>query len=416
MAPRSCSGAAVIAFLLLAGAAAAVKGSTPPTATWSKPGSAASSRAATATRSKPATTPKPTAPRKIPPARRAPAASSLRTPLESAAEARAFAEAGAYGRAVDDLRALRRRVAPDADLEIALALYEARTGAIDSAAARLATPLLEKALVDTLPIDRRHTSVWKPEALWINGRFDGWPWYVARARAEIAAQIGRWSDALEAERLAVAARPLYGKEWLFLSLAAARTGATAEAEAAADHALRLDPALPEAQYLAGLFAWRAGRRAEAHARFRSAVALDSTYREPAFALVRSRLPGVAPDTLPASFLNGIREVGLVTSPVRPKIEEFQQVDAGAVILNEAHVVVPDSLKSGFQKSTLYVGVLIDARGRIVATDLPWFDPRRLPEPVVGLVMQDLTRWRFQPATRNGAPHAVWTNVELTIEP
>ena len=180
-----------------------------------------------------------------------------------AREARTLEELGAYGQATDRLRQLRRRVPPDADLELTLALDEARSGDVDSAAARLASPLLEAALNDTVPLERRHEYPWHPEAEWINGRFDGWYWYIARARAELAAASGRWREAADAARLCVAARSLSGKEWLILAVCAGRAGSLDEAAAAAERAVFLDASLPEAHFLRGLYEWRAGRRGAA---------------------------------------------------------------------------------------------------------------------------------------------------------
>src|SRR5439155_105707 len=77
----------------------------------------------------------------------------------------------------------------------------------------------------------------------------------------------------------VAARPLAGKEWLILAVCAGHDGDLEASRRAASAAVDLDPTLPEAQYLHGLLAWRDGRRAEAQDRFRTAIALDSTYRE-----------------------------------------------------------------------------------------------------------------------------------------
>ena len=337
-------------------------------------------------------------------------------PAKVAGEARAYAELGAYGKAADELRGLRRRIAPDGDLELMLALYEARSGDVDSAAARLWGPVLTAALGDTLPASRRHRYAWQPEAEWINGRFDGWSWYVARARAEVAARRGRWPEALDAARLAVAAHPLAGEEWLILAIAAARAGRIDEARTAGERAVFLDPSLPEAHHLAGLFAWREGRRSAAQARFREAIALDSTYRAPALALVRTRLPSVPPDTLPAELVTGVREVTLLTSPARPKEEEFQQMDSPATIVLEMPAVVPDSLRGTFKEAHLALGVFIDERGRIGAHDLPWFDATLLPEAMLSRTLADLPQWRFTPAMRSGVPNPVWSNVQIVITP
>src|SRR5207249_4765545 len=114
---------------------------------------------------KPAATPKATARRDA--TRKPTAAAPARKPLHEAGDARALEELGAYGQAAATLRALRAIVPPDADLELTLALDEARSGATDSAAARLASPLLSAALVDSLPPSRRHVYLWQRDGLWV---------------------------------------------------------------------------------------------------------------------------------------------------------------------------------------------------------------------------------------------------------
>ena len=126
------------------------------------------------------------------------AAAASQTPLELAKAARQLEELGAYGAAAVKLGELRRRVAPDADLDLALAMDLARNGAVDSAAALMWTPRMDAALADSLSLIRRHTYPWEREGLWVNGKFDGWNWYVARVRVELAATLGRWSDARRA--------------------------------------------------------------------------------------------------------------------------------------------------------------------------------------------------------------------------
>ena len=353
---------------------------------------------------------------RVPAASRAAAAKaapgSLRSPQDQAHEARLLEDSGAYGQAAAALRALRRRVAPDADLELALALDEARSGDADSARARLYGPPLTAALVDSLPVTRRHEYDWDRDQRWTNGGFQGWHWYVARARAELDAALGRWEEATVAARAAVAARPLAGKEWLVLAVCAGRAGHADEARAAADQAATLDPSLPEALYLSGLWAWKAGHRAGAQQRFRAAVALDSSYREPAFALVRSRLPGAPPDTLPAEILTGVRAVGLLTSPLGPKVEEYVQMDHPATIVRQELIPIPDSLGARLEPVRLVLPILVDERGRAVLHELPWFSPDQLPSAVVALLAQSLPAWRFTPARRLDRPHRVWASVSV----
>jgi hypothetical protein len=124
----------------------------------------------------------------------------------------------------------------------------------------------------------------------------------------------------------------------------------------------------------------------------------------------------SPDSFPSRFLNDARESSLLTSSARPKQEEFEQMDTSAQLLQDRRVVVPDSLRGTFGEAHLALGVYIDERGRIAAHELPWFEPRLLPEPVLHLALAGLPGWRFQPATRGGTPRAVWSNVELVITP
>jgi tetratricopeptide (TPR) repeat protein len=332
---------------------------------------------------------------------------------ELAREARALEDLGAYGQAADLLRRLRPQVPADADLDLALAVNLARAGEADSAAALLWGPTLSSALLDTLPVGRRQSYAWHREPLWLNGRFDGWHWYVARARAEVAARRGRWDLALEAARACVAARPQSGVEWHVLALAAGRSGDRAGAEAAARRAVLLDPALPEALHLLGLLEWRAGRRGPAQDLFRRAVGLDSLYREPALAALRVRLPG-APDSLPARLLGGERAAALLTTPEHPKPEEFVQMETPALMVRGARPVLPDSLRAGPVRITTIV--LVDERGRVVAHELPWLPPGDVPDAVVGHLVRTLPEWRFQPATRHGVPSRVWVSIDLEYVP
>ncbi len=368
------------------------------------------------------TTTAPAAPKAASDPRRSPGAASrarrsapTKPPLQIAREARGLEEIGAYGAAARALRGLRSRIARDADLELELALDEARSGDLDSAWVRLSTPLMSAALADSGGPARRQQYSWHPEPSWINGRFDGWNWYVARARAEVGAALGRWPDAREAAAVSVAARPMSGKEWLLLAVCAGRSGLTDEARSAAERAAQLDPSLPEAHYLLGLYEWRSGRRLEAQSRFRAALGLDSTWRAPALALVRSRLPGIPADSLPAAFLTGVREVGLLTSPAGPKPEEFVQMDESAVLLKRVTVPIPDSLKSTFKPLDLAISLLVDEHGRAVLSDLPWFDRGRMPEPLLSSLLGTLPDWRFRPARKHGAPARVWVTVPVKVQ-
>jgi tetratricopeptide (TPR) repeat protein len=330
---------------------------------------------------------------------------------EVAVEIRQLEDRGAYGLALQRLLELRPRVKPDADFELTLAFDEARSGRLDDAWRRLNDSLITAASAESLPQTRWHEYGPARWQQWLDGRFNGWHWYVARGRAEVGAALGRWAEARAAARLAVDARPLSGKEWLIHALCSARAGALEEAEASARQAVLLDPTLPEAWYLNGLFRWRGGRRNEAQENFRNAVALDSSYREPALALVRCRLPSARPDSFPARLLTGAREAALLTSPVRPKIEELHEVDATPRATRPIFAALPDSL-AGLGK--LALPVLVDTRGMIVLNDLPWIDPSRVSLTGLSQVLSKLVLWQFEPAQRYGAPVAAWTGITIDL--
>jgi tetratricopeptide (TPR) repeat protein len=333
-------------------------------------------------------------------------------PAKQADQIRTLQDNGDYAKAAAGLRVLRGLVAPDADLELELALDEARSGQMDSAAARLWSPMLDSALVDTLPYTRRVGYPSNRGGWWLNGKFDGWYWYLARARAEVAAAQGRWDDALEAARACVAARPLEGKEWLVLAVCAARAGRMDEGAAAARQAAFLDPPLPEAQYVAGLYAWRAGRRTEAAESFARAMALDSTYRAAALARTRAELPFGSPPEFPTGFLIGDREAALLTSRVGPKLENNELTDTPPSAFQFTNVVIPDSLGWRPPGPSMQLAALIGTQGRIVLHEMPWFSPVLMPEQVVSLVNAMMPAWAFQPATRYGSPQASWTTLSI----
>ncbi|HUK63093.1 MAG TPA: hypothetical protein VLV15_07165, partial [Dongiaceae bacterium] len=205
------------------------------------------------------------------------AAASTEALDQFASQIRLIEEVGGWSRVTEMLRQLRGRTPPDADLDLMLAWCEARTGDLDSAAARLRLPTLIAAGDDSMPPQRWTTYPWQHEGAWLDGRFDGWHWYVWRTRTEIAAATGHWDTALAAARRAVAARRLAGPEWYVRALCAAHVGLWDEARSSTEMALQLDSTLPEAHELAGLLAWREGRRADARAQLGAALTLDSTY-------------------------------------------------------------------------------------------------------------------------------------------
>jgi tetratricopeptide (TPR) repeat protein len=345
-----------------------------------------------------------------------PAVKATANPVEKAMEARSMEDLGAYTKAAEALRELRKGRPLDPDLELALALNEARAGQLDSADVRLHGRLLSAAAFDTLdsrawaeyPVDRERT--------WFDGRFEGWHWYVWRARLEIAARRGRWDEALEAALQCAHWRANSGKEWAMLAVCAAHTGKDDVSRNAADEALRLDPSLPEASYLAGLWSERTGNRTRAQSLFRQAAKLDSSYRDAALAWVRSRLPMAPRDSFPTELLNGERRAGLITSAARPKLEDEIHVDVGAA---PDHVVNPlhgDSLRAGTKPVRLTVSLLVNQQGRVVLNDLPWYSFAQLPAEKVARWLTAVPEWTFQPAVRNGSPVAVWVSLDVQVNP
>src|SRR4029077_10415237 len=140
-------------------------------------------------------------------------------PIDIATRARVFEEQGAYASALAELKRLRSLEAPDPDVELAVALDEARVGLVDSAWARLYSPILEKALADSVGDLRRTEYPFQREGMWVNATWDGWYWYIARARAELALQRRDWKQALAMASEAAGARALSGKEVLLVGVA-----------------------------------------------------------------------------------------------------------------------------------------------------------------------------------------------------
>jgi len=340
-------------------------------------------------------------------------------PIEVATQARALEEQGNYAGALVQLKRLRGLQGPDADLELAIALDEARTGLTDSAWTRLHGPLLTAALVDTAGLARRAEYPFQREGLWINGRFDGWYWYVARARAELALARRDWREMLAMANVTVRARPLSGKEALLLALAASHAGDAELGEAAANYALFLEPWLPEAHFLAGVWAWRHGRRAEARAALEDAAAIDSTWRDPVLALSRLALPGTRADSLPVRFLVGPRACAQLTSPRRPKQEEYVQFDREPMLVFNPQPQPADSLRRAMhltKPTQVYVQVLVGEGGEALLMELPYVTDEQVPPAVVHLLLDQIGRWRFLPAHKFDRPQRSWASVQYVLQP
>ena len=335
--------------------------------------------------------------------------------LQSAWTAQQADDRGDPEAALAAWRQLRPRVPLDGDLELAVAIDEARTGRLDSAAVRLAGPVLSAAAADSLPAERYRAARGRRLEWIIDGSFEGWHWYVWRARSEVAAARGRWDEATQAARRCVAARPLNGKDWLLLAVTAGRAGFADEARAAARQAALLDPGVPEALYLDALWAWKDGRRAEAQAGLRAAVAADSSFRTAVVALLRSRMPGSAPDTLPGQVLTGPRAVGMLTSRAFPKLEDEVPVDQVPILASRAHPTVSDSLRAAIGPRRLLLWLYVDEEGRVPLVELAWYPPGTFPTPVVAELMGLIPNtWHFLPANVKGVPRAYWTDFNYSF--
>ena len=331
--------------------------------------------------------------------------------IQLAQNTRSLEELGGYGQAAEQLRELRSFAPVDPDLDLALALNLARSGERDSAAALLYGKILTIALGDTAYRANFEIYGWRHEKTYFGGQFEGWYWYVARARAEVEAGRGHWREAREAARICTRARPLAGVEWYLFALCAARTGDVDEARPALERALRLAPMLPEAHYLSGIFAWRDGKRSEAQADFRAALDIDSSYREPAVALTRSRLP-MPPDSLPARLLTRVRDAALLTSPGRPKFDEFIQLSKPAHVTKRVDIVIPDSLSDRVKPITVAPLVLFNEQGHAVFHQDPWASATSAPEAFVGMISNAIRGWEIEPAVAGGHPQAIWMELDL----
>ena len=78
--------------------------------------------------------------------------------------------------------------------------------------------------------------------------------------------------------------------------------------------------------------------------------------------------------------------------------------------------IPDSLRRGLPPVQMTLPVLVDARGRIVMHELPWFEAGRIRAPVVSVLLSSLPLWRFRPAIRHNEPQPMWTAIPVELEP
>jgi len=231
--------------------------------------------------------------------------------------------------------------------------------------------------------------------------------------------LGRWDDAVTAARTAVRARPLSGRDHLLLALAAGRAGDAPLARAEAGRAALLDPMLPEAHYLSGLWAWRDGDHARAAAAFRAAIMRDSTETDAALALVRLLVPSARPDSLPRRFLRGARGAGMLISPRGPKIEETTPSDQLPGLYAIPTVAPPDSVRANPRfdpRMFIEATVLVGEDGKAILVEFPYTTPERMPAGLMQALVSAAAGWSFRPALHLGHPLAMWINVEIDLQP
>ena len=336
--------------------------------------------------------------------------------LELAKNAQAFEEIGAYARALEELQKLRPLVKRDADLELEMALLQARLASWDSAAVLLANLPLTKAMTDSQPASRRVPYPWQKPLVWTNGQYDGWSWYVWRARAELAAQRRDWSQALANQERAARERAWSGKEWVLLGVFQARVGRWEDAARSFDRGLLLEPILPEAHYYKGLSDWRSGHRGDALVDFGEAIRLDSLFDEAVLARARLRLGTGHVDSLPPWLLRGRSADALLTSMERPKYEEMVQPDQPAGALEAPQPHYPPSIPPFGTGHTAMIPVLVGEDGRVLIADPPYMNPAQWPDSLIGAAVGVLRDWRFFPGRRSGVPIRSWSDAPVHFAP
>src|SRR5262249_15917853 len=160
-------------------------------------------------------------------------------------------------------------------------------------------------------------------------------------------------------------------------------------------------------------------RAEAKARFEAAAALDSSWRDPVLALTRLALPGSRPDSLPTRFLTGPRTCAMITSPRRPKQEEYIQFDRTPLLLFHPHTHPPDSLPALMKLTKppqLYLQVLVSEKGAPLMVELPYVTEAKVPAGVVNHLLNQIGAWRFVAARKFDKPQRSWASVEYVVKP
>ena len=126
-----------------------------------------------------------------------------------------------------------------------------------------------------------------------------------------------------------------------------------------------------------------------------------------------------PDSLPVRVLLGKRATLLLTSPLRPKAEEYAQNDQLPTLLGVPKLVLPDSLRAGLHLAKplqLYVVTFVDETGAPVTSDLPYMPQGLLTDAVIARIAEMTSHWRFKPAVKLSHEVRAFATVPVMVEP
>jgi hypothetical protein len=110
---------------------------------------------------------------------------------------------------------------------------------------------------------------------------------------------------------------------------------------------------------------------------------------------------------------------MLTSPRRPKQEEFVQFDRTPMLVFNPQPQPPDSLlaEMKLRKPTqLYLQVLVSEKGEPVMAELPYVTEAKVPAGVVNHVLTQIGNWRFMAARKFDKPQRSWASVEYVVKP
>ncbi len=125
------------------------------------------------------------------------------------------------------------------------------------------------------------------------------------------------------------------------------------------------------------------------------------------------------DSLPTRFLTGVRRCAMLTSPRRPKQEEFVQFDSNPMLAFNPQTQPDDTLRAQMhlkKRTQVFVQVLVSEAGRPLLAELPWMTEAQVPAGVVHHVLNQIAGWHFVPARKFTKPQRAWASAEYWLEP